>query len=228
MEERTGRLWEVDAARGVAIILMVIFHLAYDLKSFYGWQLDLWNGVWFYIGRSAAVLFMLLAGLGCLFNTRALRHGLVVFGWGMVLTAATYVFDPSTYIRFGILHLIGVCIITGPVLSKLRTYWLVILAILSVFAGKMFLSLTVPYWHLIPFGLTPSNFISLDYYPLLPWYGVFLAGIMVGRVVYRKRMPHIKPVKRLDFLARAGRHSLMIYLLHQPILLAILRVVIPK
>ena len=112
LKQPLSRILEIDALRGVAIILMVIFHIIVDLTDFYGYHFQYLSGFWYYEGKAAAILFMLLAGVSSSFSRSAVRHGLELLAWGMVLTAVTWLFAPAMYIRFGILHFLGTSLLT--------------------------------------------------------------------------------------------------------------------
>lgn len=215
-----NRIWEIDFLRGMAILLMAVFHLAVDLRDFYGVPLDYFHGFWYVEGKLSAVMFMLLAGISTIFGRNILRHGVKIFCWGMVLTFVTYIYDPGTYIRFGILHLLGASLVLVYFMRRLSVIALCILAVIILGLGNVFIYQTAAAAYLFPFGLTTAEFVSMDYYPLLPWYGVFLCGTVAGRLLYRERRSLLKKPWHFEGLEEMGRHSLLIYLIHQPLLLA--------
>ncbi len=219
-----NRIPEIDLIRGVAIILMVIFHTVVDLKDFYQYDLEYLNGFWYFEGKTAAILFMLIAGTSSVFNKNSLKHGLLVFVWGMVLSVITYIYNPGTYIRFGILHFLGCSLITYPLLRTFRPLLLLVLAISAFWLGTIFSAILVSAPYLLPFGLTTATFVSIDYYPLFPWYGVFLLGVAVGKIVYPKPKS-LFPLMEYTNIRFLGQHSLLIYLVHQPILLSVLFII---
>lgn len=218
-----SRIWEIDFFRGVAIFLMAVFHLIVDLKDFYGFPLEYLQGFWYYEGKLSAIMFMILAGISTCFGRNVLIHGFQVFGWGMVLTAITYFYNPNTYIRFGILHLLGTSLILYSFMTKFHSWILAALAIPFLILGNIFIHKDVVVSYLFPLGLTTNDFISIDYYPMLPWTGVFLMGVVIGRILYGE---HRKSLigKTYDFytIEFLGRHSLVVYLIHQPLLLLLL------
>lgn len=217
------RIWEIDCLRGTAIVLMIVFHLIVDLKDFFSYNVDYLGGFWFYVGKLSALLFILAAGISCTLNTKTLlKHGGKVFLWGMVLTAVTYFYNPLTYIRFGILHFLGCSIISYKFISAIRPFWLFLTGVILLVVGYAFSPATVNSPYLFPLGLITSTFASIDYYPLIPWYGAFLIGAAAGKGLYVKRqslLPNIFAPRLVTYL---GKHSLIIYLIHQPLLLAIL------
>ena len=225
MADLSKRFWEVDLIRGVAIVLMVIFHLLFDLSEYYYFPIDYTSGLQAFAGRMAGTLFIMTAGISSAFSRSNIKRGLRVFGIGLLLTLATYVMDQGLFIKFGILHFLGLAMILHPLLDKLKTDWLAILGTIILVVGHYFNLITVPVGFLFPLGLMNPGFGSLDYYPLLPWLGVFMYGMIAARVFYQRAIK-IRPVAarayRANFLSYIGRHSLIIYLAHQPIIIGLL------
>jgi uncharacterized membrane protein len=144
----------------------------------------------------------------------------------MGVTLATYILIGEGFIVFGVLHLIGISIILSyPFLKRQRLSGLLGFSI--ILAGWHLQGMEFSYPWLLWLGLTPAGFYSLDYFPLIPWWGVVLVGISLGSFFYpgyRRRLPlpdhSSSPLIKL-FLA-LGRNSLLFYLVHQPILVALL------
>ncbi|MHC1758041.1 MAG: heparan-alpha-glucosaminide N-acetyltransferase [Negativicutes bacterium] len=218
------RIWEIDFFRGCAILLMIVFHLVFDLAAFWGYSLNYMDGFWYYEGKLSAILFMIISGVSSALSVHSFRRGLVVFACGLIITLVTYFFDSQTYIRFGILHMLGSCMLLFPFIKKLNSGWLLVAGTIAIAAGRWTRQLALPSSLLLPFGVTPLDFTSLDYYPLLPWSGFFLYGAGLGQLLYRKRLSllHQPQPFWLQPLTALGRHSLAVYLLHQPVLLSIL------
>ncbi|MCX7668382.1 MAG: DUF1624 domain-containing protein [Atribacterota bacterium] len=235
------RFWEIDFFRGCAIITMVIYHLLYDLYSFGSLQIELFRGFWKVFQVATASTFLFVAGISLFLSYsrlatrgtppsffRYLRRGLTIFGWGMVITLFTYSALGEWYVRFGILHCIGVSVIIGYVFLVLPNAIPAVLGgILCFLGGALLSSRTFPFSLLLPIGFVPHGFKTVDYFPLFPWLGVVLLGIAFGKQFYReyhRQFPfpnwgEIAPVQVISFL---GKHSLTIYLLHQPVLIALL------
>lgn len=221
---KPGRIGEIDFIRGVAFLFMATFHIVVDLRDFYQYNLDYMNGLWFFIGKFSAVLFMVTAGISCTLSSATLRHGGTVFLWGMLITVVTFFYNPGVYIRFGILHFLGVSIASYGIIKKMRLPALAALACVVFAAGAAAANTTADTVWLLPFGIVTPSFASMDYYPLLPWYGFFLVGIIAGKIRYGTR-PRPYSGLRSNPIAALGRHSLLLYLLHQPVLLCLLYVV---
>ena len=144
----------------------------------------------------------------------------------MGITLVTYIVIGRGFIVFGILHLISISILLAYPLLRLGRMNL-LLGLAAILLGLYIQELEVDFFWLIWLGLAPRSFTSLDYVPLLPWFGVVLMGMAGGALLYkdlgrRFPLPDISawpPVRGLIFL---GRNSLAIYILHQPLLLGLI------
>lgn len=215
------RIWELDAFRGLCILGMVAVHAVYDAVELYGildWEYS--NG-FLLVKDGGGVLFLLLSGVSATLGSRSVRRGLIVLGCGMLVTLVTALVDMA--IVFGVLHCLGVCMLLWHFFRRLPTAWLGISGAVFVLAGIVLARVTVSYSWLIPLGVTPAGFASADYFPLLPNLGFFLIGAALGRRLYREKQslfPNVSSDRPfLRFLQACGRHSLTIYLLHQPVLM---------
>lgn len=216
------RVWEIDFIRGAAIILMVLFHLIFDLREFYSINIEYSTGFWYYEGKLSAIIFILTSGISSTFSKNNLKRGGAVIGLGIVITLITYVYDSDTYIRFGILHLLGSSMILYHFIKKFSNICIFLIGTTAIVLGSKFSNLAVQSPYLFIFGLINKGFASLDYYPLLPWAGVFIYGAIIGRTLYSKRKSLFPNANRFKFLPYLGQHSLFIYLTHQPMLLVLL------
>lgn len=226
------RFWEIDSLRGIAITMMVTFHVLFHLDYFRIADINVQSGFWWWFARVTAGTFIFLAGLSLTIShsrtqklSKFCLRGLKVFFWGLAITLVTYIAVGDEYVRFGILHFIGVAIILGYFLARFRFINL-ILGIACIVGGIYLKGLVFSFPWLLWLGLKPENFSTIDYFPLLPWFGVFLLGMFFGKLLYPEGARSFKlkefnnpATKSLGFL---GRHSLLIYLVHQPIALAIL------
>jgi uncharacterized membrane protein len=238
------RLWEVDALRGVAIIMMVIYHFTYDLDQFGNFDIGANDGNWQRFANLTAFMFVSLVGVSLVLSySRAtarmadewslaqkyMLRGLRIFGYGMIITVAIWLFAPGGSIIFGILHLIGLSIIFAypflrwPVAAGVAGIGLIVL---GYFMGYP----RVDFPWLVWLGFRPEGIGAMyDYRPVIPWFGVALLGISAGYLLYRNgarrfSLPdwsHLTPVR---WLAVAGQYSLAIYLIHQPVILLVLEV----
>ena len=230
------RIWELDALRGICILGMVLLHLTYDLIQVF----RVWNpeDPWLYnFGMDwCGIIFFLLSGTSATLGSHPVKRGLQVFGGGMLCTAATLLcyllgFLPkSIIIYFGVLHSLGTCMLLWALFRKLPRPALGILGVAIIALGLYLRTQTVSHPYLILFGLCPGNFSSSDYFPILPNLGYFLVGVALGGLLYRKKTTLLPRVKEDFFLLRffrfCGRHSLAIYLIHQPVLYGLLYVIL--
>ena len=227
----------MDAARGVAIVMMVVYHLMYDLNNFGGYGIESTTGFWARFADATAGAFLFLVGISLAISySRAgarrglfgkyLRRGLRIFAYGMALTVVFLALGLGV-IAFGILHLIGVSIILAYPLLRYRFANLILsVSLIGVgwYMQAQGVSSESPW--LLPLGVVPENLPMPDYRPLLPWFGVVLLGLFAGNVLYGggKRpagVPKKAPLVAKP-LAPLGRNSLFIYLIHQPVLVALL------
>ena len=227
MTVKTKRIWELDALRGFCILCMIAIHAVFDLKTFGGVSLNMPG--WFNFFRTYGhVFFVLISGICATLASRSFRRGVVVFAVGLLVTASTvfliYVLDfsESILIVFGILHMLGVCMMVFPLFKRLPVWALIVLGVAFVVLGFWFDTLTVSVKFLFPFGLTFPGFFSGDYFPIFPGLGWYLLGAAIGRTAYKKKESLLPKVNAdfflLRFLRFCGKHSLWFYLLHQPIL----------
>ncbi len=233
------RYIELDLLRSVAVIGMIVYHAAYDLQIFYNWPLDVDIGLWKIFERVIAITFLLLVGISFAISSdrtdpsqrisKFWKRGLFVIGCGLLVSIATYIADPETYVRFGVLQLIGVSILLLPLFVRLQLGNLVIAG--AILIAHYWTSSIHPEANLfLPLGIISPTFQTVDYFPLIPWFAVVLIGLVIGQTFYvnhltwRSHLPALKAKSySLKALTFPGRYALIIYLLHQPILLLLLR-----
>jgi uncharacterized membrane protein len=225
------RFWEIDTLRGFAIINMIIFNYSFAL-SYLG-ILNLNLGLSY--AMAIASTFIFISGISMTlsynrnsknFHKRFILRGLKIFGWGLIITIITFLAFPEAFVVFGILHFIGVSIILGQFFLKFKKLNL-LLGLLILILGFYLQTFRFDFPWLLWLGFFPTNFYTFDYFPILPWFGVTLLGIFFGNRLYKKGrrcfkikdLSNFSVVKLLTFL---GRKSLLIYLLHQPVLILIL------
>ena len=223
------RIWELDAIRGLWVLLMILIHLSYDLIDLDGvWQL---KNRWLYDCALTwgGALFVVISGTCATLGARPVRRGLYVFACGMLCTVVTlgiYLFrlaDQGIIIYFGVLHCLGTCMLLWPLFRKMPAWVLVSLGLaLSLVGLYLVRNVRVSFPWLVPLGLCYDGFLSSDYYPLLPNLGYFLIGAALGKALYRKKQTLLPCADRnhpvLRFLCFCGQKSLPIYLVHQPLL----------
>ena len=225
MEQTKQRIELMDAMRGLAVCLMVIHHFLYDLCAFCGapWWLFT-NPVFDPLHYFFAGLFILLSGVSSNFSRSNVKRGLKALAVSLGITVVTYFMGMP--IVFGVLHLLGACMLLYGLTQKLwqrlndKAPWVTpAVSAVSVLATAKLVNgypTTIP--HLWMFGLTTPDFYSSDYFPLLPWMFVFLLGTWAGKYVRAGRLPRWFYEAKAPRLAAVGRESLLIYVVHQPVL----------
>lgn len=238
MITRNHRFPFLDVLRGIALVAMAIYHFGWDLAFFNYVAPELVNeGPWKYFARSIASSFLLLVGVGLILaHSNGIRwHGFwwrwaKIAGAALLITVATYFATPDAFIFFGILHHIAFASLAG--LLFLRLPWLALIAIGAVWV------IAAPYLrfdvlaglHLSWTGLANETVRSNDYVPIFPWFGVVLIGMGIGAFLFRRDVLFANPFEKFSdtglgrLLAYIGRHSLIFYLLHQPVLIALIYV----
>ena len=234
----TSRYPEIDLLRGIAIVMMVIFHTVFDCAFFSIVPFDVATGFWRYFAYATASLFLLVAGISlAISHARAARHlagwplvkkflvrGAGIFACGLLVTAATWWYLQEGFVIFGILHLIGVAVMLSPLFFRFRT-WNAAIGVVFILLGWVLATIPGPA-ALLVFGIHPAVFWSVDYTPIFPWMGLVLIGMAAGEYFYPGgerwwEMPRL-PAWAVAPLAFFGRHSLIIYLVHQPLILVAL------
>jgi Predicted membrane protein len=235
------RFFEVDAFRGIAIFLMVFYHFFFDLNFLGIHEFNTHSGILLIIGRTAAILFIFLVGVSLTLSysrisstavstqdkfLHNLKRGAGIFAWGLVITFVTAIALERGTIYFGILHLIGVSIVLAYPFLKYRNFSL-IAGILFLFAGVIMGSAYADFPWLLWLGIKPYGFYTLDYFPLIPWFGVVLMGVFTGNSLYPGyhrgfRMCDCENNAVVRLLGYLGKKSLLIYLVHQPVIVGVL------
>ncbi|MBT7608855.1 MAG: DUF1624 domain-containing protein [Bacteriovoracaceae bacterium] len=208
----------IDQIRGFAVLLMVIFHFSFDLALFQWVQIDFQKDLfWWGLPRLIVFLFLFSMGLstplsqGREINFKFLKKRLFkLVSFAIIISAGTYFMFRSRWIYFGTLHCIAVASIfilpfrNRPILSLVLGSAIVL--------ASVFLKLNIPWIEL--------DHKSMDYIPLFPWVGIVMWGVFASH----KNLHHFefKENKFLLFLEWQGKHSLNIYILHQPIMYSIL------
>jgi Predicted membrane protein len=241
-QQNAPRYHLIDLFRGVLIIAMIVYHFLFDLVYIFGVNIAWFNGTAASVIRTVgAGGLILIAGISCNFSQSNLKRGVKIFLYGMALTISTLaleLFGLRLFIWFGVLHLIGVGgILVGAFESKLNKIppalgaaaALLIYAftygVSSGFIGFFGISLVKLPTYLYNFpglewlGLVTKGFSSSDFFPIFPNLFLFLAGYFVWKTV---KLPDRFLTAELAPINFIGRHTLLIYLLHQPLIYGIL------
>lgn len=233
MREGLKRIWLLDGLRGTAVVAMIVHHVLYDLEAYYGMDIPFLRwGMFRWLQLFFVLIFILTAGICSGFSRSNLRRGLIVFGLALALTVVTYLYQPSDPILFGILHFMGAAMLIYAFAEKYmkRIPWQLGVALFGLFfviayaiLGSQGIRVDVP--GLFAFGLPDQKFTSADYYPILPWIFAFLAGGFLSVPILEHRFPKWFYNVRIPVLETVGRNALLIFILHQPVALLLLRLI---
>jgi len=215
---------------------MIAYHFAFDLRYFRVTRSDFEHDP-FWLAARAAILssFLLLAGASLVLAQRNRpslahfwRHIAIIAGCALLVSAGSYAMFPQTFIWFGVLHVIAASLIVAqPLVDAPRTALGVGVAIVVAGATISHPAFDNRTWGWLGFMTAKPS--TEDYVPLFPWAGLVFFGIAVAHAASRirasGRRPRVEPPR---WLAWAGRHSLAIYMVHQPLLIGTLWLVLRR
>lgn len=230
----------IDALRGFALVNMIVFHFCYDIFMIYGLNTK-WASAPLVIAweRFICISFILISGVCLHFSNHPYRRGIIINLCGFLITAVTFFAMPEQAVWFGVLNLIGTSMLItaalrglfdkinpflGPALSLLcfAVFYGVPERYIGFFNLKLFdlPDFFYQFKYVAFIGFPDSGFRSSDYFPVITWIFVYILGYFLWRIIkqFGKEKIFRQRVYFLDFL---GRHSLLIYLLHQPLLMGI-------
>ncbi len=238
---KTHHFQIIDIARGLAIFLMFIYHFCFDL-TYFGFTSSQFNSDPFWLNFRTIIvsLFLFIMGVSMALATNKninykryfKRLSLIVF-YATIVSVSSYMMYPQSMIFFGILHFVAVASILS--LAFIHLYWLnlifgsSIILFTSFFKFQLF---NIPYMQW--FGLMTHKPITEDYVPMFPWFGVVLIGLFFGKLLLLNSQPLLPKkiqnwstnVQIAKILAFGGKHSLHIYILHQPVFIGILYLIV--
>lgn len=233
------RIHTLDELRGFAVFCMVFYHAFYSIGVFFNakWGMDLLN---FFSPAEPyfAGLFIIIAGISSQLSHSNLERGCKLLFIALAVTVVTFfVVGSNGTIRFGILHMLAICMMAYGLIGKylnLIPMWIGV--VVSMFLFSMTYSITsgaigIPFifshklpveWYqtniLFMFGFHDSTFTSSDYFPIIPWIFLFFAGTFLGKPAAANKFPKFMYKKRIPFFSFIGKHALVIYILHQPVI----------
>jgi len=240
MKNKANRYIEIDFLRGLAIVGMIVFHYYFVLVFLGVEDINLYQGWWLVLARSVQLTFLSLVGVSLSvakinsksknphsFIINRYKRAAQIFLGALLVTLVTYFFLPDYFIRFGILHFITASIL---LLAPLAGYRLapILIGIFVILLTPFINSFASSALSLIVLGFEPVGFASLDYFPIFPWISTVAIGIGVGSILYREKSPfkfNDTVTKILSPVAFLGRNSLLLYLIHVPIILLILEII---
>lgn len=239
------RIHLLDELRGFALLCMVFYHAFFAMAVLF--KMELGNKlIAFFMPAEPffAVLFIGISGVSSRLSQNNWKRGVRLLGVALLITAATVGLDSFFHvgatILFGVIHMLSLSILifhftkTGldaisPLLG-LCLFSFLFLMTYNIYYGYLgwgALRITLPdSWYqtnfFFPFGLVNDAFYSADYFPLIPWLFIFIAGTYLGIWAQQGKFPAWTYRSRFPFLQWLGRHSLIIYILHQPVISGIL------
>ena len=240
-ESRT-RYYFIDEIRGFSVINMVLYHAIWDLVSIFGIHIRWYDGKIGYIWQQCICwLFIFISGFCFSFGKKKLKRGLTVFICGAAISLVTLIAMPEEKIIFGVLTCLGSCSLISIPLEKWFNKVNAFLGLaLSAILFFIFRNINIGYFGFenlniakVPdwlyrnyftcfLGFPQAGFTSSDYFSLFPWLFLFFIGYFFCRALRERNGLKVFAEKRIPFLGFLGRHSLEIYMVHQPMIYAVL------
>ena len=220
----------IDALRGFALINMILYHTLWDINYIFGVKIAWYTSHIGYVWQQMiCITFIFVSGFCFPMGMHKLKRGLITLGCSAIISIVTAVFMPQSIILFGVLSLIGSSIVImipcERLLQKVNCYLGFVVFAIAFAVAKNFAS--YPQWlyanmFTAYLGFPPTGFTSMDYFPLMPWIFLFVAGYFAHSIFKKHNlMPLLTKIKCTP-LEWAGRHSLIIYMAHQPVIYAVL------
>ena len=214
------RIDELDSLRATALVMMLFSNFVTDLNHFDLMEVNK-GDPWWWLSRATAFLFVSISGFSYFLAHQKEYNFLQTFdrtkrliGWAFAITIITYIFEPNAYVRFGVLHLLALAsIVAFPIARKPQ---------IAFSVGLIFLFIPLSSnSNLVWLGLRETGFFAVDYFPLNPWLGIFFISLAISSLIYPKGKP-LTQIKWPDRWLWFGRNTLIIYVVHQPILIGLL------
>lgn len=226
----SARIAGLDALRGIAIVAMIGYHFCFDLRYFGIVRSDFEHDLRWLAARTLILSsFLLIAGISVVLAqrghasaTRWLRHVGVIAGAALLVTAASWLMFPQSFIWFGVLHAIAAALLLARPLAA-RPVAAAIVGAVVIVTGLAYTNDAFDNRVLGWLGFMTQKPVTEDYVPLFPWAGVLFLGLSLGHVLVRTRFTALHPLASAPRALRwLGRHSLVVYLVHQPIMIGLL------
>ena len=233
MSNTTNRLNAVDTIRAIAIISMVLYHGFWDLANFGVLPQKLLSTLpVIFWQQSICITFIAVSGFCFHLSKIPLKNALIILIAGALITAASLILMPRNRIVFGILTFLGCAVLItfliNFILKRINPGAGLIIFLLffvlcknintGYFAGVKLPDFLYRGYIATFFGFTDKSFFSVDYFPILPWYFIYLTGYCLYLLMKKHNLLRFLKTPEVPMINAAGRHSLLIYLIHQPIL----------
>jgi len=242
------RYYVLDEIRGITLLSMILYHGVWDMVYIFyknwEWYESMIGYVW---QQSICWTFILLSGFCWSLGKRKWKRGGMVFAGGAVITAVTFFFMPQNRVIYGVLTLLGTCMLLMIPLHKclkkvnplpgLCVSVLFFILLRNVSRGyigfeewNLFAVPAVFYRNYLTayLGFPQPAFFSTDYFPVFPWIFLFLSGYFLYGIAEKKGFLKYLAPERMAVAGWIGRHSFPIYLLHQPVLYFVLTIFLGK
>ncbi|MDD6572245.1 MAG: heparan-alpha-glucosaminide N-acetyltransferase [Thermoflexaceae bacterium] len=235
------RIVLLDTLRGLLLIPVILFHLLYDLHFMFGAEIKIMNGRGIYVFRDCFVsLLILLSGICCNLSRSNIKRGIKTLGCALIISLVTGIIIPEEFVFFGILHFFGTAMILcgltwreikkvpptagciAMILLFLLTYGIYDVNLSSVLGTGIYEGMDKYVLFILGFN---TRCYSADYYPLMPWIFMFFTGVFAGRGIKERKLPELFYRNFCPVITWIGRNTLWIYMLHQPVLYAVLTIV---
>lgn len=222
----------IDMWRGITIIAMIIYHTIYDLENFYDYNINL---NLYYFQQYICWSFIFISGISLNFSENYFKKAKILIVVSTLITIATYIFSKDNLILFGIMHFFASAFLIQSVCNKFvkkinPTKGLIFSMILFLFFKRIYfkellfglikLDNAIYNHNLFIIGLPSSNFYSADYFPIIPWIFLFYARYFSYNFLKLK-----KKEASQNILNIMGRHSLFLYLIHQVVIIIVLKII---
>ena len=236
-----SRIRTLDFLRAIAIMAMIFYHFVYDLGDF-GFinRITVVNGYWKLFAQSIGCSFLFISGVSFwvmaskgIEYPKYLKRLAILISTALLVSAATYVQFGSAFIFFGILHLLAACSIFSLLIYRLPIVILIILGVTLIlvpdyyYASDYYNDNLFSNKYLAWTGLYNGKTGSVDFYAFMPWSSAFVFGLACSKVFIKsRRSTSVSPLsfkeEKKGFFSSTmlwlGRNSLLVYLIHQPIL----------
>lgn len=241
IKEQKVRIHWIDAVRGVTLISMIIFHAIWDAVYLYDFHIPwlLENGAYIW-QQSICWTFIFLSGFSYRFSKRPFKRGVIISCAGIMITIVTSIFVPDDRVVFGVLSMMGFSYLLLRILETLfRKVPDGVGILLSMIIFFLFRNINRGYFgfegiHIakVPsflyrdmvttfLGFPMNGFESTDYFSVFPWFFLFLTGYFAGRMYDRNKIQREVSIKKEHLIHKVGKHTLPIYLIHQPVIVAV-------